>query len=113
MSGGLIPGASPFDAGNLPPSTYERARDYEIIIRERDVTVPMRDGLEIVVDVYRPEGAGPLPALLAFSAHSKEIQGPDLPTTFPAQPAWSALWVGHLEAGDTRFFVSTSGRTRT
>ncbi len=106
MSGPGIPGGGPFDAGNLPPSTYDRAPEYETIIRERDVIAPMRDGLELVVDVYRPEGAGPLPTLLAFGAHSKEIQGPDLPTTFPAQPAWSALWVGHMEAGDTRFFVS-------
>ncbi len=24
----------------------------------------------------------------------------------PPQPAWSPLWTGPLEAGDTRFFVS-------
>jgi predicted acyl esterase len=71
-----------------------------------DVSVPMRDGVRLVIDVYRPAGQGRHPALLAFGGHSKGIQGPGISREFPPQPAWSSLWVGHMEAGDTRFFVS-------
>jgi uncharacterized protein len=89
-----------------PGSEYERAPEFEQIVCDKDVAVPMRDGVKLVIDVYRPAAEGAYPALLAFGGHSKEIQGPEIPTEFPPQPAWSSLWVGHMEAGDTRFFVS-------
>src|SRR4029077_8408111 len=79
---------------------------HEAIAIDRDVRVAMRDGAELLIDIYRPDAPGKFPALLAFASHSKEIQGSDLPREFPPQPAWSTLWVGHMEAGDTRFFVS-------
>ena len=66
----------------------------------------MRDGATLVVDLYRPDAPGPFPALVAFGVHTKEIQGPDYPADSLTQPAWSSLWVGHMEAGDTRFFVT-------
>ncbi len=66
----------------------------------------MRDGARLVIDVYRPEAPGRFPALVAFGIHTKEIQGPDYPADSLTQPAWSSLWVGHMEAGDTRFFVT-------
>ncbi len=44
--------------------------------------------------------------LFAFGVHSKELQGNELPQSFPPQPSWSTLWLGHAEAGDTEFFVS-------
>jgi putative CocE/NonD family hydrolase len=93
-------------AGNELPARYDRAPEYEAIAVDRDVAVRMRDGVTIVVDVYRPDAPGAFPVLLAFATHSKEIQGTDYPKTFPPQPAWSSLWVGHMEAGDTRFFVT-------
>jgi uncharacterized protein len=93
-------------AGNELPTRYDRAPEHEAIAVDRDVVVRMRDGVNIVVDVYRPDASGKFPVLLAFATHSKEIQGADYPQTFPPQPAWSSLWVGHMEAGDTRFFVT-------
>ncbi len=93
-------------AGNEFPTRYNRAPEYQTIAIDRDVAVSMRDGVNVVVDVYRPDAPGEFPVLLAFAAHSKEIQGTEYPKTFPPQPAWSTLWVGHMEAGDTRFFVS-------
>jgi predicted acyl esterase len=93
-------------AGNELPARYDRAPEHEAIAVDRDVAVRMRDGVTIVVDVYRPDAPGAFPVLLAFATHSKEIQGTDYPKTFPPQPAWSSLWVGHMEAGDTRFFVT-------
>ena len=43
---------------------------------------------------------------LAFAIYNKDIQGPDMAEALPPQPAWSTLWTGPMEAGDTKFFVS-------
>jgi predicted acyl esterase len=43
-----------FAAGDRPPTTYERAPEYKGIVRELDVVVPMRDGVKLVLDIYRP-----------------------------------------------------------
>ncbi|MDR3496992.1 MAG: CocE/NonD family hydrolase [Ancalomicrobiaceae bacterium] len=89
-----------------PASDYMRSGETGDIRCDTNVEVVMRDGARLYVDVYRPEAAGAYPVLLAFAIHSKEIQGTELPKDFPSQPSWSPLWVGHMEAGDTRFFVS-------
>jgi putative CocE/NonD family hydrolase len=95
-----------FLSGAQPPGSYDRAPEHEAIAIERDVPVSVRDGATLYLDVYRPDAPGRFPVLLAFAVHSKEIQGSEFPREFPPQPAWSSLWVGHMEAGDTRFFVS-------
>jgi predicted acyl esterase len=66
----------------------------------------MRDGVKLKIDVYRPETDRPLPALLAFAVYNKDMQDPDLARDLKAQPAWSSLWAGPIEGGDTRFIVS-------
>ena len=68
----------------------------------------MRDGVKIAADVYRPDTTEKLPALLAFSIHNKDLQGPELAEASLTQPAWSMLWTGPAEAGDTRFFVAAA-----
>jgi uncharacterized protein len=93
-------------SSHQPHCEYERAPVCAGILCDKDVVVPMRDGARLVIDVYRPAMEGSFPALLAFGGHSKDIQGPEIPKEFPPQPSWSTLWVGHMEAGDTRFFVS-------
>src|SRR5205823_5130789 len=57
-------------------------------------------------DIYRPRAPGRFPALLAFGIYNKDLQGLDIAQALPPQPAWSALWTGPLEAGDTKFLVS-------
>jgi uncharacterized protein len=93
-------------SGDRPPLTYDRAPEHDGFIAEKDVAVPMRDGVNLSVDVYRPKAGGKFPALLAFSIYNKDLQGPDVAEALPPQPAWSSLWAGPLEAGDTKFFVS-------
>jgi uncharacterized protein len=88
------------------PGFYERAADFDGYLAERDVYVPMRDGVNLCVDIYRPATEQKLPALLAFSIYNKDIQGPDVSRDLTPQPAWAPLWTGCLEAGDTRFFTS-------
>ena len=89
-----------------PGSGYDREPTFTTMARDLDVMVPMRDGVKICVDVYRPDAPGKFPALLAFAIYNKDIQGPDMAEALPPQPAWSPLWTGPMEAGDTKFFVS-------
>ena len=93
-------------ASDSPPGNYDRAPSDHGMIVEKDVAVPMRDGVNLSVDIYRPDTSDKFPALLAFSIYNKDLQGPDVAKTLPPQPAWSSLWAGLLEAGDTKFFVS-------
>ncbi|MGI9557550.1 MAG: CocE/NonD family hydrolase, partial [Solirubrobacterales bacterium] len=41
---------------------------------DRDVMAEMRDGVELAVDVYRPDSAGEFPALLSMSPYSKDTE---------------------------------------
>jgi len=79
---------------------------YENMIQERDVMVPMRDGVKLAVDVYRPAKPGPVPALYACALHNKDLQRPELAEAIPPQPAHSSLWFGIIEAGDTKRFIA-------
>ena len=89
----------------VPPGYDREPMDVELVA-ERDVYVPMRDGVRICVDVYRPALEEPVPALLAFAIYNKDIQGATAASALPPQPAWAPLWTGPQEAGDTRFFVT-------
>jgi predicted acyl esterase len=100
------PAAGLLQTSDQPPVIYDRQPSHERMIVEKDVLIPMRDGVKIAVDIYRPDTTEKLPALLAFSIYNKDLQGPDMAATLPPQPAWSSLWAGLLEAGDTRFFVT-------
>lgn len=63
-------------SGQRAPVKYDRPPTHSGIVSEKDVLVPMRDGVKIAVDVYRPDTTDKLPALLAFSIHKKDLQGP-------------------------------------
>jgi putative CocE/NonD family hydrolase len=89
-----------------PPSDYHREPAHSGLIEERDVYVALRDGVRLCADIYRPDTAGKVPALLAFAIYNKDLQGPEAARALPPQPAWAPLWTGPLEAGDTRFLVS-------
>lgn len=89
-----------------PPGTYDREPVYHDILKDKDVAVPMRDGVHLSVDVYRPNTDEKFPALLAFAIYNKDLQGPDMAEVLPPQPSWAPMWAGLLEAGDTKFFVS-------
>lgn len=93
-------------SGDSPPCDYERAPEFDGLIEERDVAVPMRDGVKLSIDVYRPDTDRPLPALLAFAIYNKDFQGPDMARDLQSQPAWSSQWSGPIEAGDTRFLAA-------
>ena len=66
-------------SGHRAPVDYDRAPTYVGMIAEKDVLVPMRDGIKIAADIYRPETTEKLPALLAFSIHNKDLRVPNWP----------------------------------
>ncbi len=53
-----------------PGLGYRRSIEQGMII-ERDVAVPMRDGVKLYVDVHRPESGGKVPAIIAWSPYGK------------------------------------------
>jgi predicted acyl esterase len=69
----------------------------------KNVRVPMRDGVHIAADVYRPKTDKKVPALVALSPYGKELQAMSL--TLPPQARPSVLWNGAIEAGDIRAVV--------
>ncbi|MFC1867200.1 CocE/NonD family hydrolase [Thermodesulfobacteriota bacterium] len=60
---------------------------------DENIYVTMRDGIKIVVDVYRPEAEGRYPALQSMSPYIKEIQ------------QHPPILTHSIEAGATGFFV--------
>jgi predicted acyl esterase len=73
---------------------------YRMVV-ERDVAVPMRDGVVLRADVFRPDAPGTFPGLLALSAYGKDSQS----VPIPAQPIHSWVFDHNVEAGDIEFFV--------
>jgi predicted acyl esterase len=70
---------------NLSKPQYDVARD-------DDVPVPMRDGIQLLADVYRPTTPGKYPVLIAASPYARQIQNVGAP-------------MGFIEAGQSDFFV--------
>jgi predicted acyl esterase len=62
------------------------------ITRVNNVAVPMRDGVTLLVDVYRPATPGRHPVLVAASPYPRQIQDLGAP-------------MGFIEAGASDFFV--------
>lgn len=90
-----------------PPPHYQPPALYSKMTEERDVKVPMRDGVHLCVDIYRPDAPGKFPALLAIAPHNKELQTPEVAKgALHSQPAWSRMWMGGAEGGDTEYLVS-------
>ena len=59
----ILPAGSVHAEGAMPLPV-----DIEVF---EDVAIPMRDGVTIYADVYRPAGAGPVPAILIYTIYSK------------------------------------------
>lgn len=70
---------------NLSQPQYDMAE-------EDDVSAPMRDGINLLVDVHRPSEPGRYPVLIAASPYPRQIQNLGAPA-------------GFIEAGQSDFFV--------
>ena len=93
---GLImrPGVDPRTAPNkppLPPPQFTRLFECGLLV-ERNHAVPLRDGVRILLDLYRPQGpagAADLPVLLAWGPYGKHARSNQL--FWPASgvdPGW-------------------------
>jgi uncharacterized protein len=62
------------------------------MMRDDDAAAPMRDGVNLLVDVYRPATPGRYPVLIAASPYPRQIQNLGAP-------------MGFIEAGASDYFV--------
>ncbi|MBI5440754.1 MAG: CocE/NonD family hydrolase [Deltaproteobacteria bacterium] len=77
------------------------------MIKEYDVPVTMRDGIKLRVDVYRPDAPGRFPVLYTCAMHNKDLQRVEVAENLKVpQPAWSTMWYGVIEGGDSKRFVA-------
>ncbi|MFZ1993729.1 MAG: CocE/NonD family hydrolase [Solirubrobacteraceae bacterium] len=65
----FLPGVPPAEAGCPPP--HPRVEHVDGMVIEYDASVPMRDGIEIYADVYRPGGDEPVPVIVAWGPYGK------------------------------------------
>jgi len=64
------PFSAPEELGGQPPQVRRTVEDGVLI--ERDIAVPMRDGVRIYVDVYRPaDETKPVPPLIGWGPYGK------------------------------------------
>jgi hypothetical protein len=105
----MRPGVDPATAAfkpPLPPKDYHRRVEGDLLI-ERNLSVPLRDGIRIYLDVYRPSGpAGEqdLPLLLGWSPYGKHSLSNQV--FWPASgvdPAWLSPLTA-FEAPDPLFW---------
>jgi len=75
------PTGSPANRGAAPPR-YRREDGPAGMIIERDVPVPVRGGVTVYADVFRPADERPAPPLIAWSPYGKHA-GPQLPERYP------------------------------
>ncbi|MEO6040475.1 MAG: CocE/NonD family hydrolase [Croceibacterium sp.] len=99
-------GVDPASAPNKPPLPE---RDYAIrqeegLLIERNVAVPLRDGVTILVDIYRPaQSAAPLPAILGWSPYGKHGLSDKLWPPSGVEPGWMSRFTA-FEAPDPLFW---------
>lgn len=88
-----------------PPPIYSERRENSLLI-EQNVSVPLRDGVRIFVDVYRPEvsaGRG-LPVLLGWSPYGKHNTADRLPwLEADVRPGWISPYTA-FEAPDPAYW---------
>lgn len=71
---------------------------------EKGIRVPMRDGVHLSVDIFRPDSEEECPALLAYSPYWNEGQYLPVPS---ANPHPTASWGNFaIECGDSEYFAT-------
>jgi predicted acyl esterase len=85
----------------------EASRPVYKVKKEKDIMVPMRDGVRICLDVYRPDATGErFPALLAYGMWGKDLQEAVSWLADKPQPYYdSPFWDGTMEAGNYEYTV--------
>lgn len=89
-----FPDVTPQLPFNEPPPTPEQSQPTWGIVSDKDHRIPMRDGIRLAADVYRPEASSAerFPALIGFGPYTRQLQDTDVP-------------IGQNEAGIKEFWV--------
>ncbi len=111
----------PKESGGRYPELAPGTTVKDGILIERDVAVPMRDGIVLYTDIYRPKGAINIPAIVPWSPYGKSVsylgEGP-MPGVPPVSPMTKfegpdpAYWCKHGYAvinGDARGAGNSEG----
>ena len=69
---------------------------------EREVLIPMRDGVRLRADLFRPEAEGRFPTLLAMSPYGKGVQSLPVAT----QPPGTPIYLPPIEAGSPEYLTA-------
>lgn len=77
--------------------TEEHLGKDTVLVIERNVMVPMRDGVKLATDIYRIKGAKPAPALVARTPYGKN-------------DPWFADWKRYVKAGYVLVCQDVRGR---
>jgi uncharacterized protein len=92
-SSGIEPGQRQLNGTQTTGREYQNlSRPIHTMAQHNDVAIPMRDGIELLADVYRPEEDGKFPVLIAASPYPRQIQNLGAP-------------MGFIEAGASDFWV--------
>lgn len=99
----FLPGVPP-EEGGCPP-LHPRVERADGMVIEYDTAVPMRDGGEIYVDVFRPDGSEPVAPIIAWAPYGKHAPvGYDLFPNHGIDPAWISPYAG-FEAPDPLYWT--------
>ena len=104
----MRPGVAPEEAVHKPPLPPLGYASWEVdgLRIERNVSVPMRDGVRIYVDIYRPAGAAGeqgLATLLGWSPYGKHGLSDRLWPPAGVQPGWISRFTA-FEAPDPAYW---------
>ncbi|WP_315386009.1 CocE/NonD family hydrolase [uncultured Stenotrophomonas sp.] len=90
---GIDPGQRQLNGPQTTGRTYRNlSQPTHEVVREDDVPATVRDGTDLMVDVYRPSTPGRYPVLIAASPYARQLQNSGAP-------------LGFIEAGQSDFFV--------
>ena len=78
---------------------WETSRRRYGIIEDRNVSIPVSDGIKIDADIFRPDSKGKFPAILGVHPYNNKLQ------SAPIMPAGINMASGGIEAGDYNFYV--------
>ena len=105
MREGVDPNSAP-NKPTLPPREYARWEE-DCLLIERNVEVPMRDGIRILVDIYRPADRSDhaLPILLGWSPYGKHGLSDTLWPASGVEQGWISRFTA-FEAPDPAFWCA-------
>ena len=79
---------------------------YPGVLVDKDVGIPVRDGIELAADVFRPDDGRPVPAIMTLGPYAKDVHFRDHPggaAVYPAMPEQGPLM--HWETVNPEWWV--------